>query len=188
MPLKETIERLFDLAPEQIEKSERANVIQAVGELKEMLNLGKARAAEFSGGSWRVNTWVKKGILLAFRVGQISEIPSESGFTFLDKETLGLKQFNGAGGVRIVPGGSSVRDGSFIGAGVVIMPPSYVNIGAYVDEQTMIDSHALVGSCAQVGKRVHLSAASQLGGVLEPVGSMPVVVEDDVFIGGNCGI
>ncbi|HEY6192393.1 MAG TPA: 2,3,4,5-tetrahydropyridine-2,6-dicarboxylate N-succinyltransferase [Bacteroidota bacterium] len=188
MPLKETIERLFELPPEQIEKGERANVIQAVGELKEMLNLGKARAAEVSAGSWRVNTWVKKGILLAFRVGQIAEIPSESGFTFLDKETLGLKRFNGAGGVRIVPGGSSVRDGSFIGAGVVIMPPSYVNIGAYVDEQTMIDSHALVGSCAQVGKRVHLSAASQLGGVLEPVGSMPVVVEDDVFIGGNCGI
>ena len=188
MPLKETIERLFELPPEQIEKSERADAVQAIEELKEMLNLGTARAAECSGGSWHVNRWVKKGILLAFRVGQITEIPSESGFTYLDKETLGLKRFDSAGGVRIVPGGSAVRDGSFIGQGVVIMPPSYVNIGAYVDEQTMIDSHALVGSCAQVGKRVHLSAASQLGGVLEPVGSMPVVIEDDVFIGGNCGI
>jgi 2,3,4,5-tetrahydropyridine-2,6-dicarboxylate N-succinyltransferase len=185
MALRETIERLYDLPIERIEREE---ALQAVGELKDLLNRGKARAAESDGGLWRVNAWVKKGILLAFRIGRITEVPSGSGFTFYDKDTMRLKQFDGARGVRLVTGGSAVRDGSFIGPGVVIMPPSYINIGAYVDKQTMIDSHALVGSCAQIGKRVHLSAASQIGGVLEPVGSMPVVIEDDVFIGGNCGI
>lgn len=184
MPLRETIEQLYDLP---IERIERDDAVRAVNELKDLLNRGKARAAECEAGTWHVNAWVKKGILLAFRIGRIAEIPA-GGFTFFDKDTMQLKRFSGGDGVRIVAGGSAARDGSYVGTGVVIMPPSYVNIGAYIDEHTMIDSHALVGSCAQVGKRVHLSAASQIGGVLEPVGSMPVVIEDDVFIGGNCGI
>jgi len=185
MPLKETIERLYDLPVERIDRDDAA---RAVDQLKDLLNRGKARAAECDGGTWRVHAWVKKGILLAFRIGRIAEVPAGGVFQFFDKDTMQVKRFMESDGVRIVPGGTAVRDGSFLGRGVVIMPPSYINIGAYVDEETMIDSHALVGSCAQVGKRVHLSAASQIGGVLEPVGSMPVVVEDDVFIGGNCGI
>ncbi|NQV18945.1 MAG: 2,3,4,5-tetrahydropyridine-2,6-dicarboxylate N-succinyltransferase [Armatimonadetes bacterium] len=152
-------------------------------EFKHDLNEGKIRAAEKIEGKWIVNTWVKKGILIGFRMGKIVKMGS-----FLDKDTFPIQDLSTKINVRLVPGGSSVRDGVFIGKNVVMMPPMYMNVGAYIDDGTMIDSHALVGSCAQVGKNVHLSAASQLGGVLEPIGANPVIIEDDVFIGGNCGI
>lgn len=151
------------------------------------LEAGRIRAAEPDGDDWRANAWVKQGILLGFRLGAITD-QSAGGFTFLDKDTYPMRSFSTEDGVRIVPGGSSVRRGSHLARGVVCMPPMYVNVGAFVDEGTMVDSHALVGSCAQIGKRVHLSAAAQVGGVLEPVGAVPVVVEDDVFVGGGCGV
>lgn len=147
------------------------------------LERGEIRVAEKISGEWVVNVEVKENILGGFRVGELMQMGD-----FVDKDTVPARKFTPECGVRLVPGGSSVRRGAFLAKGVVVMPPAYVNIGAYVDEGTMIDSHALVGSCAQVGKRVHLSAASQLGGVLEPVGALPVIIEDDVFIGGNCGI
>lgn len=147
------------------------------------LERGEIRVAEKISGEWVVNVEVKENILGGFRVGELVQMGD-----FVDKDTVPARKFTPECGVRLVPGGSSVRRGAFLAKGVVVMPPAYVNIGAYVDEGTMIDSHALVGSCAQVGKRVHLSAASQLGGVLEPVGALPVIIEDDVFIGGNCGI
>ena len=150
------------------------------------------RAAEPDAGSptgWRVNVWVKQGILLAFRVGSLQALPGQPGsLPFSDKDTLPIASPDVARGVRLVPGGSAVRDGAYLGRRVVCMPPMYVNIGAYVDDDSLVDSHALVGSCAQVGKRVHLSAAAQIGGVIEPVGSLPVIVEDEVLVGGNCGI
>lgn len=185
MILQQIIERLYDLPTNPVD---RDDALQAVEQLKDALNRGEIRAAECVQGTWHVNTWVKKGILLAFRVGSLSDAAEGGGSQFFDKDTMGLKALTVSEGVRIVPGGSAVRDGAYVARGVVMMPPSYVNIGAYVDEGTMIDSHALVGSCAQIGKRVHCSAAAQIGGVLEPVGSMPVIIEDDVFIGGNCGI
>jgi len=157
-------------------------------EFKQSLNTGKIRAAEKNDGKWIVNEWVKKGILVGFRMGKIVKMPVSKMIHFLDKDTYPARDFEPSDNIRIVPGGSSIRDGAFIGKNVVMMPPMYVNVGAYVDEGTMIDSHALVGSCAQVGKQVHLSAASQLGGVLEPIRANPVIIEDDVFIGGNCGI
>lgn len=185
MILQQIIEKMFDMPVQDIDRSE---AITAIDELKVALNRGEVRAADGYSGWWCVNTWVKKGIVLAFRIGELSEMSDDDTFQFFDKDTMGVRQFSVNHGVRIVPGGSLVRDGAYLGEGVVMMPPSYVNIGAYVDEGTMIDSHALVGSCAQVGKRVHVSAAAQIGGVLEPVGSMPVIIEDNVFIGGNCGI
>ena len=148
------------------------------------LNRGEVRAAEKKDGKWNVNEWVKKGILVGFRMGKIIKL--ENGF--LDKDTYPVRKFDLNDNIRLVPGGSSVRSGSYIGKGVVIMPPAYVNTGAYVDENTMIDSHALVGSCAQIGKMVHLSAGAQIGGVLEPINAAPVIIEDNVFIGGNAGI
>ena len=151
------------------------------------LECGKVRVAEKVDGQWKVNSWVKEAILSGFRLGKLVDM-TQGCFPFFDKDTIPVREFTPADGVRIVPGGSSVSRGAYLAKSVIMMPPSYVNIGAYVDEGTMIDSHALVGSCAQVGKRVHLSAASQLGGVLEPVGALPVIIEDDVFIGGNCGI
>ncbi|MEI8032885.1 MAG: 2,3,4,5-tetrahydropyridine-2,6-dicarboxylate N-succinyltransferase [Chlorobiaceae bacterium] len=154
---------------------------------KQLLNEGKVRAAEKSGGDWVVNMWVKEGILLGMRLGRLQVIEG-GGLTFIDKDTYPLKSLTLADNVRIVPGGSAVRDGSYLAPSVVMMPPAYVNVGAWVDEGTMIDSHALVGSCAQVGKKVHLSAGVQVGGVLEPVGAMPVIIEDEVMVGGNCGI
>jgi 2,3,4,5-tetrahydropyridine-2-carboxylate N-succinyltransferase len=160
----------------------------AFEELKAGLNEGSIRAAEREGGRWVVRTWVKRGILLGFRIGALAETLAASGFPFFDKDTMPLKALTVASGVRIVPGGTAVRDGCYVASGVTIMPPAYVNIGAYVDAGTLIDSHALVGSCAQIGKRVHISAAAQIGGVIEPVGELPVVVEDDVLVGGNCGI
>lgn len=159
-------------------------------ELRASLERGEARAAEpdpTAASGWRVNAWVKQGILLGFRLGALREwlVP---GLSFVDKHTYPVRQFLPDDGVRVVPGGSSVRAGAYLARGVVCMPPMYVNAGAYVDEGTMVDSHALVGSCAQIGKRVHLSAAAQIGGVLEPVNASPVVIEDDVLVGGNCGV
>ena len=151
------------------------------------LERGEVRVAEKVNGEWKVNSWVKEIILSGFRLGKLADM-SQGQFSFLDKDTIPVRKFTVESGVRIVPGGSSVRTGAYLAPSVIMMPPAYVNIGAYVDEGTMIDSHALVGSCAQVGKHVHLSAASQLGGVLEPVGALPVIIEDNVFIGGNCGI
>lgn len=151
------------------------------------LESGKIRVAEKVDGEWKVNSWVKEVILSGFRLGKLADM-SQGQFPFFDKDTMSVRRFTAENGVRIVPGGSSVRSGAYLAPSVIMMPPAYVNVGAYVDEGTMIDSHALVGSCAQVGKHVHLSAASQLGGVLEPVGALPVIIEDNVFIGGNCGI
>ena len=159
-------------------------------ELKTALTRGEVRAAERdSEGRWQTNAWVKRGILLGFRMGQIVDMsPADRSLVFYDKDTYRVRPTRLEERVRIVPGGSSIREGAYVAAGVVCMPPMYVNVGAYVDEGTMIDSHALVGSCAQVGKRVHLSAAAQIGGVLEPVGAVPVIIEDDVLVGGNCGV
>lgn len=190
MTLKEQIELFTSQDPSSLD---RDAALRAFSELKFFLNQGEVRAAAPSGEpgnieGWAVNSWVKKGILLGFRLGRIQDYSSHSPFTFFDKGTFPLKTFTEEHGVRIVPGGTAVRDGCYVSPGVVIMPPAYVNVGAYVDEATMVDSHALVGSCAQVGKRVHLSAATQIGGVLEPVGALPVIVEDDVIIGGNCGV
>lgn len=153
------------------------------------LEAGEVRAASPEGGRWRVNAWVKQGVLLAFRVGVIEELPAAGPLTFTDKDTLPPRAARSLGeGVRLVPGGSAVRAGAHLERGVTLMPPCYVNVGAWIGEGTMVDSHALVGSCAQVGARVHLSAAAQVGGVLEPIGTLPVVVEDDVVVGGNCGL
>lgn len=157
-------------------------------EFKGALNAGEIRAAEKENGKWRVNTWVKQGILLGFRMGELTEMSSNSCLRFFDKDTYSVRPTNLSDGVRIVPGGSSVRDGAYLAPGVICMPPMYVNVGAYVDRGSLIDSHALVGSCAQIGKRVHVSAAAQIGGVLEPVGAAPVIIEDDVLVGGNCGV
>ena len=158
--------------------------------LRSAIERGEIRAAEpdaISAVGWRVNAWVKQGILLGFRLGALHE-SAAGALSFVDKHTYPARLFSAAEGIRVVPGGSSVRAGAYLARGVVCMPPMYINAGAYVDEGTMVDSHALVGSCAQIGKRVHLSAAAQIGGVLEPVNASPVVIEDDVLIGGNCGI
>ncbi len=157
---------------------------------KSALRRGEIRSAEKdAGGNWHANAWVKQGILLGFRMGKMVEMskPTET-FRFFDKDTFPLRPMSLDDGVRIVMGGSTIRDGSYVAPNVVLVPPCYVNVGAYVDEGTMIDSHALVGSCAQIGKRVHLSAAAQIGGVLEPVGAVPVIIEDDVLVGGNTGV
>ena len=159
---------------------------------KDALNAGEVRAAEphaSSPSGWRVNAWVKKGILLGFRMGSIVEMgPYPTAQPFLDKSTYPVKTLHPSDGVRLVPGGSSIRDGSYVARGVVCMPPMFINVGAYVDEGTMVDSHALIGSCAQVGKNCHISAGAQIGGVIEPVGAMPVIIEDEVMIGGNSGV
>ena len=152
------------------------------------LNAGRIRIAEKVGNDWEINYWVKKGILIGFKIGKLTDISINENFVYYDKSTFPLKKISLNDNIRIVPGGSSIRDGSFVSPGVVCMPPMYINVGAYVDEETMIDSHALVGSCAQIGKRVHISAAAQIGGVLEPISARPVIIEDDVLIGGNCGI
>jgi len=161
-------------------------------EFRDLLNRGAIRAAErdeTQSTGWRVNSWVKKGILLGFRMGGIVAMQGgASPSQFFDKSTYPLKTFTAGDGVRIVPGGSSIRDGCYIGRGVTCMPPMYINVGAYVDDGTMVDSHALVGSCAQLGRNCHISAASQIGGVLEPIGALPVIIEDDVLVGGNCGV
>lgn len=151
------------------------------------LESGRIRVAEKIDGQWKVNPQVKEEILAGFRVGRLTDM-SQGQFSFYDKDTIPTRKFTAEDGVRIVPGGSSVRVGAYLAPSVIMMPPAYVNIGAYVDEGSMIDSHALVGSCAQVGKNVHIAAAAQIGGVLEPVGALPVIIEDNVFIGGNCGV
>lgn len=167
---------------------------RAVKELLDALEAGEVRAATVdSRGKWSAVLWVKRGILLGFRIGRLedmslSESSSATRFSFIDKHTFPARTFEVKNGVRIVPGGSMVRRGAYLASGVVCMPPMYVNVGAYVGAETMIDSHALVGSCAQVGERVHLSAAAQIGGVLEPVNASPVIIEDDVLVGGNCGV
>jgi 2,3,4,5-tetrahydropyridine-2,6-dicarboxylate N-succinyltransferase len=186
--LSREIERLFDESPRQYTDAH----LRLFQSFKDALNGGEIRAAgpdASAATGWRVNAWVKKGILMGFRMGTIVEMSSPtSPQTFFDKSTFPLKTFSATAGVRIVPGGSSIRDGCYVAHGVTCMPPMFINVGAYVDEGTMIDSHALVGSCAQIGKKCHISAASQIGGVLEPVGALPVIIEDDVLVGGNCGI
>jgi 2,3,4,5-tetrahydropyridine-2-carboxylate N-succinyltransferase len=163
--------------------------LEAFQRLKAALNTGAVRAAErASDGSWQANRWVKSGILLGFRLGKIMQLEVGSGFRFFDKDTFPLQDVRLEDGVRIVPGGSAIRDGCYVAPGVICMPPMYINVGAYVGEGTMIDSHALVGSCAQIGRRVHLSAGAQIGGVLEPAGALPVVIEDEVLVGGNSGV
>jgi 2,3,4,5-tetrahydropyridine-2,6-dicarboxylate N-succinyltransferase len=172
--------------------ADRDAVRAAFAELRAALSAGTVRAAKPDSTSpvgWRVNAWVKQGILLGFKFGDIVDASMDHGkLPFYDKDTLPLKKPGLSAGVRIVPGGSAVRDGAYIAPGVICMPPMYINIGAYVGEQSLIDSHALVGSCAQVGARVHISAAAQIGGVIEPVGALPVIIEDDVLVGGNSGV
>jgi 2,3,4,5-tetrahydropyridine-2,6-dicarboxylate N-succinyltransferase len=186
--LHSQIEKLFDEPPAQF----AAAHFELFERFKEALNRGEIRAAEPDPSAktgWRAVPWVKKGILLGFRMGAVIDMsPDSVRLPFLDKSTYPTRLLSVADGVRIVPGGSSIRDGSYIGRGVICMPPMFINVGAYVGENTMIDSHALVGSCAQIGRNCHISAGSQIGGVLEPVGALPVVVEDDVLVGGNCGV
>lgn len=179
---------ILDLWEQNGEDADPSRALELFQTLKDGLNRGDIRAAEPVEGGWAVNEWVKKGILLGFRFGCLSDMSLNERVPFFDKHTFPLKAVTLESGIRIVPGGSSIRDGSYVAPHVTCMPPMYINTGAYVDEETMIDSHALVGSCAQVGKRVHVSAAAQIGGVLEPVGSLPVIIEDDVLIGGNAGI
>jgi len=188
MDLRSTIESLFADGVEANRHAAR----EAFAALRSALSTGDVRAAEPDGtaaSGWRVNTWVKQGILLGFRFGDLVDMSVDRGrLPFYDKDTMPLKQPGTEAGIRIVPGGSSIRDGAYVAPGVICMPPMYINIGAYVGARTLIDSHALVGSCAQIGSRVHISAGAQIGGVIEPVGALPVIVEDDVLVGGNTGI
>jgi len=157
-------------------------------EFRAALTRGEVRAAEKISGRWAVNAWVKQGILLGFRLGELAEMSDGDVLTFVDKDTFPARRLTLADRIRLVPGGSSIREGAYVAPSVICMPPMFINVGAYVDEGSMIDSHALVGSCAQIGKRVHLSAAAQIGGVLEPVNAAPVIIEDEVLVGGNCGV
>ena len=182
--LRERIEGYGALPPESLGEEARA----AFEELLRALESGEARAAEPAADGWRVNAWVKRGILLGFRIGSVVELEPAGPLRFFDKDTLPPRGLTLVDRVRVVPGGTAVRAGAHLAPGVVIMPPAYVNVGAYVGEENLIDSHALVGSCAQVGRRVHVSAGAMLGGVLEPVGALPVIVEDEVLVGGNCGV
>ena len=186
MELQQQIEHFF--AQPKLEANAKVEAHRAFAELRKALTQGTVRAAEKRDGSWQANAWVKQGILLGFRLGELAEMGDPNVLSFVDKETFPARQFHLKDKFRVVPGGSSVRMGAYVAPGVVCMPPCYINVGAYVDEGTMVDSHALVGSCAQVGKRVHISAAAQIGGVLEPVNASPVVLEDDVLVGGNSGI
>jgi len=183
--LRQRIEKAFEAT--KTEKTKKSH-LDLFNEFKSHLNAGRIRAAQPVDGQWIVNTWVKKGILLGFRIGQLEDFSVDKRFVYFDRGTFPLKTITLRDAIRIVPGGSSIRDGCYIGKQVTCMPPMYINVGAYVDDETMIDSHALVGSCAQVGKRCHISAGSQIGGLLEPIGSLPVIIEDEVIIGGNCGI
>ena len=184
MDLADKIQELFDDPPDEFTDEHR----DLFNEFRRRLNSGEVRAAEKVDGCWKANAWVKRGILLGFKMGRVENFSINNQIRFYDKDTYPLKRVVADDGIRIVPGGSSIRDGCYIGRGVTCMPPMFVNVGAYVDDETMIDSHALVGSCAQVGKRVHLSAGAQIGGVLEPIGELPVIIEDDVLVGGNCGV
>ncbi|HEX4913370.1 MAG TPA: 2,3,4,5-tetrahydropyridine-2,6-dicarboxylate N-succinyltransferase, partial [Vicinamibacterales bacterium] len=185
MDLKSTIEALAAAGANADKSAARA----AFDELKDALELGTVRSAEPDPATptgWRVNTWVKQGILLGFRFGDLVDM--SAGLPFSDKDTQSVQRFSLDRNVRVVPGGSAIRGGAYVARGVICVPPMYVNIGAYIGEGSLVDSHALVGSCAQIGARVHVSAAAQIGGVLEPVGALPVIVEDDVLVGGNCGV
>jgi 2,3,4,5-tetrahydropyridine-2,6-dicarboxylate N-succinyltransferase len=182
--LQSAIERLVSLGEVELNPDARRIFMDFRDELTE----GKIRAAERIDGQWVVNIWVKQGILLGFRLGELSETSQDASLSFVDKDTFPARRFTVRDRVRVVPGGSSVRLGAYVAPTVICMPPMFINVGAYVDEGTMVDSHALVGSCAQIGKRVHLSAAAQIGGVLEPINAAPVVIEDDVLVGGNCGV
>jgi 2,3,4,5-tetrahydropyridine-2,6-dicarboxylate N-succinyltransferase len=186
--LQQRIESLFDSKPSTYSEDD----FRLFHDFKRSLNAGEIRSAEPDGSApsgWRVNGWVKKGILVGFRMGTVVDFSIDTARQpWFDKATYPVKSFAADSGVRIVPGGSSIRDGCYIGKGVTCMPPMYVNVGAWVGDGTMIDSHALIGSCAQIGERCHVSAAAQVGGVLEPVGALPVIIEDDVLIGGNCGV
>lgn len=186
MSLDKDIEKFFE--SKELSPKDKKKALEAFKEMVRLLNKGKVRSAEKQNNIWRANQWVKKGILLGFRLGKLKDMSIDKNYRFYDKHTLPLKPLKIAEGVRVVPGGSSIRTGCYIGKGVICMPPMYVNIGAYVDDNTLIDSHALVGSCAQLGKKIHLSAAAQIGGVLEPINSVPVIIEDEVMIGGNSGI
>jgi 2,3,4,5-tetrahydropyridine-2-carboxylate N-succinyltransferase len=191
MNLANEIERLLAL-PADAARKQGLSVVQ---EFRAGLSRGEFRAAEKTAEGWKANIWVKRGILLAFKIGIVEDRCVKGAhpwagleFYFFDKDTLPAKPLTLANGVRVVPGGSTIRDGAYVGRNVICMPPMFINIGAYVDEGSMVDSHALVGSCAQIGRRVHLSAAAQIGGVLEPPGALPVIIEDDAFVGGNCGV
>jgi len=186
--LPSEIEQLFDSPPSEYTEEHR----RTFEAFKTALNCGAVRAAEPDSASktgWSVNAWVKKGILLGFRIGKVVDMSLDRmRQPFFDKDTYPVKAVNFASQLRIVPGGSSIRDGSYVGRGVTCMPPMFINVGAYVDDGTMVDSHALIGSCAQVGRNCHISAGAQIGGVLEPIGAMPVIIEDEVMVGGNCGV
>jgi 2,3,4,5-tetrahydropyridine-2,6-dicarboxylate N-succinyltransferase len=186
--LPSQVERLFDETPAQYEEEHQ----WLFRDFKAALNRGEIRAAEPDGSTksgWRANAWVKKGILFGFRMGAIADMSIDvAKQPFFDKSTYPVRAFTSSDGVRIVPGGSSIRDGTYIGRGVICMPPMFINVGAYVGDGTLIDSHALVGSCAQIGRNCHISAGAQIGGVLEPVGALPVIIEDEVLVGGNSGV
>ena len=186
--MQAAIEQLFDNKPVEYTEPDFA----LFARFKEALNRGEIRSAQPDAATksgWRVNAWVKKGILLGFRMGVVVDLsPDRARLPFTDKATWPAKQVTPADGIRIVPGGSSIRDGCYVGRGVTCMPPMFINAGSYVGDGTMVDSHALIGSCAQIGTNCHISAASQIGGVLEPVGALPVIIEDDVLVGGNCGV
>ena len=186
--LPSEIEQLFDSPPSQYTEEHH----RTFESFKRALNRGEVRAAEPDAASktgWRVNAWVKKGILLGFRMGKVVDMSIDPlRQPFFDKDTYPPKAVTLASQLRIVPGGSSIRDGAFVGRGVTCMPPMFINAGAYVDDGTMVDSHALIGSCAQIGRNCHISAGAQIGGVLEPIGALPVIIEDDVMVGGNCGV
>jgi 2,3,4,5-tetrahydropyridine-2,6-dicarboxylate N-succinyltransferase len=192
--LQDTIERFFAQAPAS--DADKQDALEAFHNLRDALEAGSLRSAEPDDAQptgWRVNAWVKRGILLGFRIGVLQtmngcEASGPSALSFVDRHTFPPRRFTPEQGIRVIPGGSAVRSGAFLGKGVAVVPPAYVNVGAYVGESTMIDSHALVGSCAQIGARVHLSAAAQIGGVLEPVNASPVIIEDDVLVGGNTGV
>jgi 2,3,4,5-tetrahydropyridine-2,6-dicarboxylate N-succinyltransferase len=183
--LEQQIEKLSVLDADSLRSQETREVFLR---FRDALTRGEIRAASKESGAWRTHEWVKRGILLGFRIGVLHAFNDNATLSFVDKDTFPARRFGISDGVRVVPGGSSIREGAYVAKGVICMPPMYINVGAYVDEGTLVDSNALVGSCAQLGKRVHLSAAAQIGGVLEPVNASPVIVEDDVLIGGNCGV
>ncbi len=190
MNLQEQILSLTSLSADEL-NSRRDEALAIFTSLRKELNSGSIRSAEPDASiasGWKANAWVKQGILLGFKLGKLGIVKSSEPWYFSDKDTLPVRHFFDADNVRVVPGGSTIRDGAFIAPGVIVMPPAYINIGAYIGSGTLVDSHALVGSCAQLGERVHLSAAAQIGGVLEPAGALPVIIEDDVLVGGNCGV
>ena len=183
--LEQQIEKLSAASADALRTAETRDVFL---KFRDALTQGKIRAASKDGNVWCTHEWVKRGILLGFRLGTLKAFDDGSVLSFVDKDTFPARRLKISDGIRVVPGGSSIREGAYVAPGVICMPPMYINVGAYVDEGTLVDSHSLVGSCAQIGKRVHLSAAAQIGGVLEPVNASPVIIEDDVLVGGNCGV